>query len=307
MRQAENRVRIEGVLAETDINYGSFQRNGQTIECIRGTIKVLVTQTINGVVIENEIPVHLFANKFTNQGKPNPAYDSIEKIKNDFVSIAAAGGETGADRVRITSGRIQMNEYYNADKRLVSFPRISTSFVTKIRKDECKPEATFSVEMVIANQGYELDADGVIKEPKRYHIKGIIPGYGDRVDVVDFVCSNENVVNAVSSYWNDNDTVKANGRLNFSSTTEVVKEEVDFGEPIERQRTISVSDLVITGGSQMPLEGEFAYNLSEIQSALSERKARLEAQKDSDIAKARQRMAPAPANESSKGMLDLGF
>lgn len=307
MRQAENRVRIEGILAETDINYGSFQKNGKTVECIRGTIKVLVNQTINGTPISNEIPIQMFASKLTNAGKPNPAYESIERVKNDFVSIVAAGGEAGADRVRITSARIQMNEYFNADGRLISFPRITTSFVSKIRKDECKPEATFAVEMVIANQGYELDADGQIKEPKKYHIKGIIPGYADRVDIVDFVCSNENVVNAVSSYWSDNDTVKANGRLNFTSTTETIKEEVDFGEPIERQRTISVSELVITGGSQMPLEGEFAYELPEIQAALSERKARMEQQKVTDMQRAKQRMAPAPAQETTKGMLDLGF
>ena len=302
MRQAENKVHIEGILSESDIEYGSFQKNGKPVECIRGVIKVLVNQTVNGVPMNNEIPVYMFAGKTTNAGRPNPAYESIEKIKNEYVSIVAAGGEAGADRVRITSGRIQMNEYYNLDKRLVSFPRITASFVTKIRKDECKPEASFGVEMVIASQGYDLDADGNIKEPKKYRIKGIIPGYGDRVDVVDFVCSNENVVNAVSSYWQDNDTVKANGRLNFSSTTETIKEEVDFGEPIERQRTISLSELVITGGSQMPLEGEFAYDLADIQAALTDRKARLEELKNKGSAQRK-----APIADSPKGILDLGF
>ena len=31
-RQAENRVKIEGILAETDLKYGSFVKNGETIE-----------------------------------------------------------------------------------------------------------------------------------------------------------------------------------------------------------------------------------------------------------------------------------
>ena len=308
MRVAENKVRIEGILSEVDLDYGSFQKDGKTVECIRGSIKVLVNQNINGVPVSNEIPVHMFANKFTNKGIVNPAYESIEKIKNEYVSIVAAGGEAGADRVRITSGQIVMNEYYNSNGQLVSFPRINSSFVTRVKKDECKPEATFTVEMVIASQGYKTDAEGNEVEPKVYQIKGIVPKFNDKVDVINFVCSNEKVINAVSTYWNDNDTVKANGRLNFTSTTETVIEEVDFGEPLERQRTISTSELVIIGGSSTPLEGDFAFDINEIQASLTERKNRLEAQRENDMKKARARKAPAPADTTTtNNTLDLGF
>ena len=81
MRAAENKVRIEGILSEVDLDYGSFQKDGKTVECIRGSIKVLVNQNINGVPTSNEIPVHMFASKFTNKGTANPAYESIEKVK----------------------------------------------------------------------------------------------------------------------------------------------------------------------------------------------------------------------------------
>ena len=80
-----------------------------------------------------------------------------------------------------------------------------------------------------------------------------------------------------------------------------------FGEPIERQRTVSVSELVIIGGSSTPLEGDFAFDISEIQAALTERKQRLEAQKEKDIERAKQRKAPAPAETTTNGVLDLGF
>lgn len=307
MREAENKVRIEGILSEVDLEYGSFQKEGKTTESIKGTIKVQVDQEINGVKTVNEIPIHMFATKYKNDGGPNPAYESIEKIKNEYVSIVAAGGEAGADRVRITSGKLSMNEYFNQNKQLVSFPRITSSFVSRIKKDECKPEATFIVEMVIASLGYEIDSDGNEVEPKRFKIKGIIPKYGDKVDVFDFTCISENVINAVSNYWGENDTIKASGRLNFTSKTETVVEEVDFGEPIERQRTISVSELIITGGSSTPYEGEFAYDSSEIQKALVDRKNRLEVQKEKDIERARSRKAPAPANTVTNGTFDLGF
>ena len=307
LRVAENNVRIEGVLSEIDLDYGSFQKDGKTVECIRGLIKILVHQSINGIPSDNEIPVHMFASKFKNDGGMNPAFESIERIKNEYRSIAAVGGEADADRVRITNAQISMNEYYNQNQQLISFPRISSSFATRIKKDDCKPEATFTVEMVVANQGYKVDAEGNEVEPKVYEIKGIIPRFGGKVDVVNFVCSNENVINAVSNYWAEYDTVKASGRLNFTSKTETFTEEVDFGEPIERQRTISISDLVITGGSQTPLEGEFAYDLPEVQAALTDRKNRLEAQKERDLERARSHKAPAPANTTTQGSLDLGF
>ena len=113
------------------------------------------------------------------------------------------------------------------------------------------------------------------------------------------------VIDAISTYWNVGDTVKANGRLDFSATTETIIEEVDFGEPIEKTRTINRSDLIITGGSQEPLEGDFAFDNAEVQSALADRKLRLEKQKDKDMSKAATRRAPAPTTKN--GFADLGF
>lgn len=42
LAQAENVVKIEGLLSEIDLNYGSFTKDGKTIETVSGTIKVRV-------------------------------------------------------------------------------------------------------------------------------------------------------------------------------------------------------------------------------------------------------------------------
>lgn len=302
LREAENVVKIEGILSETDLKYGSYVKNGKTVETIGGMIKLKVAQQINGEETVLEIPVHMFSNKYKNDGSPNPAYESIDRIKNDYVSIAAAGSEDGADRLRITSGKIQMNEYYGRDNNLISFPRITASFVSKVKKEEFKPQAIFSTEFYVGGMDNEMNRDGI--ETGRYLIKGVIPQYGGRVDVVNFVAVSPNVINAVSSYWNIGDTVKANGRLNFSSTTEVVMKEVDFGEPVEQTRTINVSELIITGGSQTPMEGDFAYDNDDIKTALAERKERLSEQKEKDANKAKNKTQAAPARPTAQ---DLGF
>ena len=311
MREAENKVNIEGIISEINLENGSYVKDGKTVETVRGRVNVLVNQVINGVPVESEIPIEMFSPKYTKAGAINPSYESIMRIKDEMVSIAAAGGQEGADGIRIR-GRLMMNEYFNQAKQFVSFPRITTSFATKVDKKNLKPEASFDVEMVVAGQDYVENADGTPVEDAngnaRYEVTGLIPMYGGKIDKVKFVCANENVINSVKEYWQNGDTVKAHGRLNFSSTTETSVVEEGFGEAVERSRTITVRDLVITGGNPTPLDGEFAFSAADIKSALADRQARLEELKrKSEEKPMRTRMAPAPANTVSKGSFDLGF
>ena len=296
LRQAKNEVFIEGILSEISLQYGSYTKDGKTIENIGGDIKIKTSQVINGQEKQLEIPVYLFANKLKKDGNPNPAFTSIEKVKNEFVSIAVAG-EDKADRVRISKGDIRMNEFYNKNGALTSYPRIHATFVSKVNASDYKPDAKCSIELVVASKEYEVDKDG--NETGRYKVMGIVPQYGDKVDIIPFYCVSEGVINAVSEYWSENDTFEAVCKLNFTSTTETTLTEVDFGEPVEKTRTINVSEIIITGGSQTPLEGEFAYDINAVQRGLDRRAAHLEEQKNKDSKKS----APAAAKKG----LDLGF
>ena len=304
LESKENSVKIEGILSEIDLETGTYNKDGKTIEKIGGSIKVRVTQVLNGKEVELDIPVYMFANKLTNKGTSNPAYASIERVMNEFNSIAAVGLEK-ADRVRITGAQIRMNEYYGQNGNLNSYPRINASFVTKITDlTKYAPEATFSAVFAIGSMGYETDKDGV-ENTNRYKIRGIMPQYGGSVDVIDFWATTPNVIDAVSSYWEQGDTVKINGKLNFTSKVEETLVEVDFGEPRIEKKTISVSELIITGGSQTPLEGDFAFDMDEIQSALEARQARLAELKAKQ--KAKDAKPAASAKPTKKSMADLGF
>lgn len=303
LESKENSVKIEGILSEIDLETGSYMKDGKSVDKIGGSIKVRVTQTLNGEETELDIPVYLFANKLTNKGAANPAYASIERVMNEYKSIAAVGIDA-ADRIRITGAQIRMNEYYGQNGNLNSYPRINASFVTKITDmSKYAPEATFSAIFAIGSMGYETDKDGV-EIPNRYKIRGIMPQYGGSVDVIDFFATSPNVIDAVSSYWGQGDTVKINGKLNFTSKTEEKMVEVDFGEPRIERKTVSVSELIITGGSQTPLEGDFAFDMDEIHNALEDRQARLAELK----AKQKAREAKtAPKTTAKKTMADLGF
>ena len=302
LESKENSVKIEGILSEIDLEAGSYNKDGKTVEKIGGSIKVRVNQMLNGAEVELDIPVYMFANKLTNKGTPNPAYASIERVMNEYKSIAAVGIDA-ADRVRITGANIRMNEYYGQGDKLNSYPRINASFVTKVTDmSKYNPEATFSAIFAIGSMGYETDKDGV-EVADRYKIRGIMPQYGGSVDVIDFFATSPNVIDAVSSYWEQGDTVKINGKLNFTSKTEEKLVEVDFGEPRVERKTISVSELIITGGSQTPLEGDFAFDMDEIQAALEARQARLAELK----AKAKVKDGKSTPKAAPKKAMDLGF
>ena len=55
-----NVVKIEGILSEIDLKYGTFKKNGVDTKTVGGSIKVRVNTKINGVDTELEIPVHMF-------------------------------------------------------------------------------------------------------------------------------------------------------------------------------------------------------------------------------------------------------
>lgn len=298
-----NIVQIEGILSSINLNYKNFQnKKGENVHSIGGDITVRVDTTIDKNPVTLEVPVYMFASQYTKTGGINPAYESIERIKNDYVSIAASDIEK-ADRVRINKAKITMNEYYKNGK-FYSFPRISASFVTKIKKDECKPEATFDAIFVIGEKANEVDKDGV--ETGVYKVKGLLPQYGGKVDVVPFLATNADVIEVAKNYWNEGDTVHAIGKLNFSSTTETFEQPVDFGDPIVKTRTISISDLIITGGLKTPLEGEMAIPDSDITVALAERKEYLAKQKAEDEAGEKNKKT-VPTQQSTNKFAGLGF
>ena len=308
MRQAENRVKIEGILAETDLKYGSFEKNGETVESIGGSIKVLVNQEINGTPTTLEVPVYMFSSKYTKAGKVNPSYESIEKVMKEFVSIAAAGSEAQADRVRITNADIRMNEFIGQNGQIVSQPRIHASFVSRAVGD-FKPEASFTLEFMVSRLNRAVDAEGVELDPAKLNIEVIVPQYtsptatAPNVDLIPLTAVSPNVINAIENYWEAGSCYKASGRLNFSSRTEEVVEQVDFGEASTRTRTINVSEFIVTGGSQAPLDGDFAFDIDEIKAGMAARKTRLDDVKSGKVSA--NKKAPAPTSTKSK--VDLGF
>lgn len=303
LREAINEFKVTGVLSEIDLKYGTYMKAGVNTEYVGGSIKVLVSETTaNGTLHNMEIPIHMFSNKYTKTGSVSPAYEAIERVMKEYVSIAACGDEAHADRVMVVGSkntRITMNDFVGRDGNIVSDPRLTASFVSKVT-GPFEPEATFSLECMLNNMHRVTDADGVEVDPAKLELQVIVPMYGGKVQVMKLHVTNPAAISHIESNWESGKTYQVNGRLNFDAKTVETLQEVAFGDPIKKSHTVSVKEFIISSGSDA-YDDDLAFNIGEIQAAVAQRKADLEAKKNQ--AKA----APAPAAAPGKAGLDLGF
>lgn len=297
MANMMNNGMVEGILAEIDLQ----ERVWNNSDVITGKVIVRVKAPVvkNGPVIECDIPVRFFSKKITSKGGENPSYTDLSTILHEGKSIAAVGVEQ-ADAVRLTSVRVTMNEYYGRDGRFISFPRVNGSFIRIIPKTQMNPTAKVDMDFIIRDMKHETDKDGI--ETGRFFINGINIGFNDYTDIIPIVTENPEYISSIEAVYQPGDAITASVRLNFSQKTETTYQEVEIGDPIERTRTISVSDLVIAAINRNNRLIEM-YSSEQVKSALEKRNQRLENQKLNG-----QKAATTERTQNvAQSRIDLGF
>jgi hypothetical protein len=267
LRQAENTVIVEGLLLENRLE--TTEVNDKThgkIPAIRGEVDIEVA--------ENEVhTVSFFMKSLKKDGTENGIFNSLTTVKDEYKSVASVGRED-ADKVRVTSGQIALNEYYGQDGKLKSFPQIKSNFINRLKEsDEYNPRAEFEVEVFIHSVIDEFKNN---EETGRAILKGYIPLFNGIVIPFNFP-----VIKDGSDYVKDNyetgQTAQIYGDVvNFKEVTRG-EEEGAFGKPKERITTKTVREYIITGGSE-PYDEENvkSYDATLIKKALTEREVYLE-------------------------------
>ena len=297
MKQAKNEVFIEGILAEVDIKTDTSKKDNKPY--IRGEIKILVNQMIDGETKESVIPIRMFSMKNKKNGDANPAYDAILKVQNTFKSAAGEGGLKNADAVRVTRGSINENIFVprGSDKE-VSFPEIQANFISKCNRNSSNPLTRFSINVAINAIKEDVDREGV--PTGALVIKAGVPQYADKLDLIEFKVYKDNAKEHIERYWQKGNTVNVEGYINFSAKTEFIEEEEEsgFGDPISIPKTTTVRELVIISGSSEPFDEERSYSKEELNTGMDERIARIAILKDNS-----QKTAPA-FNDTKKNSFD---
>lgn len=308
IKEMKNYAVVEGLLSEIGLEVKQVpDAKGVPQNTIMGELTIRVTQEVerDGGDVTLEVPVRFYSKEKTNAGNENPAYTSALNILENGQSIAVAG-EEGADAVRITGARIAMQEYYaSGTTRLISFPSISGSFINIINRTDMVEKAQFEVEGVIDKIGMVLDNEGVPVEPATMRLNSIHVGYGEYTHIIPFLSRRADINQGIQAAYAAGDAITLSGKINFSSTTETYLEPVEIGDPIEKQRTVRISELLIAGVAPRDISSEI-YDPEGIKACLAKRTARLEENKAKAMQKSGQGGAPRTAN-AEKAKPDLGF
>lgn len=267
--QATNRVNIVGKLLDVVFRSGKLQ-DGREYESANMTIRV--TQTYGGREEVSEIPVSMFAAKYTLANKLNPGWDQLQALHS--LKTAQNVGIDEADTVRINSGNIRENNFVAKSGQLINGWQLNTSFISS-NANGLDGVASFVVDLFIMDMHPEEDRDG--DSTGRLVIKGGIVQYGGNLDVIEFIVENPEAVDYIERNWNVNDTVTARGRVRMTVQEQKTSgAESSWGEDIPEMTTKTIRELIITKGDDQGKEEEFAYDPTDIKKAFNVRKAKIE-------------------------------
>lgn len=267
IQEKQNQIEVVGYLSEVDLKDGS--KDGK--DYIAGTIKIKTEEAIGGKNVPIEIPFNVFSYNVTSKGNPNPAYESLQTVRDNMISVAACGSTEGATRVRVytNKGGIRENAFINKQGQLINSARLNGSFFNyaNSNQENC---AKFETVIFILAIKDEVNRDGELTD--RIIIDGGFVNYNGELQVVPFVVANKDAITHIKTYWKDGDTVKVFGKIAYTYEVETITEEVGFGEPVTKQKTVSHKEFLITSGSPAALDPEESFNNDDIVSALAERK-----------------------------------
>ena len=292
--QTENYVEGEGILTELKIDEGTSKKGN---DYIRLNASIKVDQEINGKFVENVIDCRMFSMKLKSDGSVNSNYDRIASYKDKLIPLASVENPKDASRVKFT-GSLAENVYVSRSTGLLMDKNfeVDGKFINVVSNASNAKEdsAKFTLRNAIVGKNPTRETDKEGNETGRVKIDIIIIGWKGKANVLQFVTNTPEAANFVEQNWSKGDSVNLTGVINCGSTVETYYEEQDFGEPIERNRTIRRRELVLCGASR-PLDEKKSYDSNEIKEVLLERTAA----NDNLIAESKKKPAPTPKPASA--------
>lgn len=256
MRESINKINIVGKLVENGLQIRETDKG----RFIAGTLSVEVADN-------NVIQVHFISSDKKKDGSPNKVFASLNTVRNEYKSVAQVGAEQ-ADLVKISGGRIESNDFYTNDLELITFNRLSSSFVNRLTKTE-EAKANFQVEVYIADIIEEIKNE---ESTGRAIVLGYAIGYADKLIPVRLIVP-EKLVKDVNKIYSVGDTATFSGKIEYITTLVEKVTEAAFGEPVTNSFNKTTKELIITGGQEPA--GETAYDQSDIAAARKVREAML--------------------------------
>lgn len=280
LREADNKVVIEGVLKENNLEKAKDEQ-GKSI--IKGDIVVQIAEN-------EEVTVKFYTNEITKTGKENPSYKSLSTVVENYTSVAdclkASEPVTNATKVLVKGAKLRINDYYNEKKKdLSSYVEIGGSFVSTAKEEVYAPRAEFEMECFIANMKPEINKED--EETGRLIVNVIVPVYGGKVVPFTLLAEGD-IADFLNVNYEKNKTAFLMGDVKNTVTINKVEKGGGFGKKKVDTFVNSKQELIITGGGvngdpsmyeDNPELAEKAFAIEDIKKAMAEREIMLETKK----------------------------
>jgi len=293
LREADNQVYVEGLFAENRMEV--VEVDGMQV--IRGEFDVEIRE---GEVITFRV----YAKEKKQDGSDNSIFKGLKTVKDEYKSIASHGREE-ADRVRITKGKLGLNEYYGQDGQLKQYNQFTTNFVNRVStNDTFKPKAEFEVELFVHSVVDEIKNE---EETGRAILKGYVPLYNGSVIPLQFVVDKEGA-EFVKDNYEPGATVKIYGDIINRVEIKEIEENVAFGKPKKKVTRNIVRELLVTGGTEpYDTDSPKAFDPKLIKATLTEREIYLENLKNKKKEEPKQEEKLAFGSKPSKKSSEPAF
>lgn len=272
LRQGLNKVEVVGVVKEHKLKTGK----GDNGKYINGSLVVKAGEF-------TEVTIKVMVNETNKEGKVKKAYETLQKILNGSFQTMVEVPEEEAAKVKIWGNgdftpkfkeEIYKKEGSEEVKTSVS---IDLGFGNIVIDGDVKPEdykAKFDVEVFVTKIEEEIIED---EETGRVKVTGWTPVYGGTVIPLTIICgtlkdddgNDYDFAEDIRSQVREEDTINFWGEIDFKKMVEVVKKGGSLGKAKTEEKTTYVHDLVAIGADF--IEGENAYEIEDIQKAMTER------------------------------------
>lgn len=276
-REKTNYAKIVGKVLTNQLEE-KVNRRGKTY--MGGFIELRVKQEVNGVETISDIPVNVYVEETTKDGKPSVDFDKIKNAMHTLKSISSVGEEE-ADYLMV-SGKNILGENVFVSKAtgalIEKAPSFSSRFLNEMRPTPAPvEEATFDAEVLVLKKGYVLDADGL--ETDKYKLEVAFFDYRNTPQVLPLVVYDKEYINWFQNNVNvidgQHDMLRLTGLVNFTVIEEVRIEKPAIGAPIQKVKSTTVRELVVEGAFA-PFE---TLTTQQVKEVLASRVERIQAEK----------------------------
>lgn len=315
LKQAINKVEVEGVLLEKDfeiIDADMELQDKTKVKCkaIKGFVKVQTEE-------HSQHKLDVFSKSIKKDGTENSIYTGLMTVKNDYKSVAdlllminpdsiteecpkgvnytEEDAFKFADKLSVTGAEITLNEYATPTGDWKSYQTLKTNFLGRVKDmASYSPRTKFTIQGVI--RGFKDEIDKKTQAPTgRKKIGLLVPVFGGKVIPLEFVADQQNGMYMESAFPKGS-TVELWGSLvNNVLTEEKVTE--GFGKANVEIIKTYVNEFLVEGGQPQPLVGEKAFDNELVKKAMTEREVYIEQAKEKKKAQGNKPAnKPAPQN-----------